>query len=93
MYEIGDTVIVRDWDDLVSEYGLKSNGFIGGDTYMITPMRKFCGKVFHVSYVDTGSRYVELAEDHLQLHFGFSAIAPYKEPSLPDVDIDRLVLL
>lgn len=93
MYEIGDTVIVRDWDDLVSEYGLKSNGFIGGNTYMIAPMRKFCGKVFHVSYVATGSRCVRFAEDHLQLSFWFSAIAPYKEPSLPDVDIDRLVLL
>lgn len=93
MYEIGDTVIVRSWDDLVSEYGLRSNGTIGGMTYMIPPMRKFCGKAFHVSYVDTGSRFVELAEDHLQLRFGFSAIAPYEEASLPDVDIDRLVLL
>ena len=51
--EIGDTVIIRQWDDMVNKFGINSYG----DIYLsyasfVTSMREWCGKEVAISEVD-----------------------------------------
>lgn len=43
-FSVGDTVIVKEWDEMVDEYGLQRDGVI--DTTYVFPeeMAKYCGK-------------------------------------------------
>lgn len=51
--EIGDTVTIRQWDDMVNKFGFNSYG----DIYLpyasfVTAMREWCGKEVTISEVD-----------------------------------------
>lgn len=44
-YEVGDRVLIRDWDDMAEEYGTNDNGFITVDNlYFVPKMRVYCGE-------------------------------------------------
>lgn len=59
-YEVGDEVLIRDWDDMVREFGLDSDGDIRCKPCFVTKMKKFCGKIITVCEVDThGYCYIE----------------------------------
>ena len=55
VYHVGDHVIVRDWDDMLSEYGLDDYGDIAvhpGKLSFILGMKPFCGIELVVTKVD-----------------------------------------
>lgn len=51
-YEVGDRVLVKEWDDMASEYGIDEDGDIKtGAPFFVKDMKKYCGKVMTVSFV------------------------------------------
>lgn len=53
LYNVGDFVMIRDWDDMVNEYGAK-NSSIDVPFSFTSPMRRFCGKEFQIVYIEAG---------------------------------------
>lgn len=49
-YKPGDLVCVRNWDDLVQEFGRSGSG-IGGNTFFVEEMKRFCGTQFVIRKV------------------------------------------
>lgn len=43
-FKCGDRVVVREWDDMVSEFGINSYGSIKCRRSFVDGMRKFCGQ-------------------------------------------------
>ena len=56
-YEVGDKVLIRDWDDMVKEFGLDSDGDIDCKPCFATEMKKFCNKIITVCEVNWNRRY------------------------------------
>lgn len=50
VYKPGGKVRIREWDELVKEYGIDSNGYIRnpGATF-VDSMRKYCGKILTIA--------------------------------------------
>lgn len=44
----GDLVRIREWDDMVDEFGIDSMGDIKSDPYFVVGMRELCGREFVV---------------------------------------------
>lgn len=51
MFQVGDVVRVRSWDDMKDEFGLDADGNINCRFYFTRAMQKMCGKLYHVSEV------------------------------------------
>lgn len=59
-YEVGDKVLIRDWDDMVKEFGLFSDGYIRCVPCFVTGMKKFCNKIITICKVgENGDFYTE----------------------------------
>lgn len=59
-YEVGDKVLIRDWDDMVKEFGLDSDGGINCKPCFVTNMKRLCNKIITVFKVDKdGDYYIE----------------------------------
>lgn len=56
-YEVGDKVLIRDWDDMEKEFGLDSDGDIDCKPCFATKMKKFCNKIITVCKVNWNGRY------------------------------------
>ena len=54
MFQVGDVVRVRSWDDMKDEFGLNADGNINCRFSFTRAMRKMCGKLYHVSKVEQG---------------------------------------
>lgn len=52
MFQVGDVVRVRSWDDMKDEFGLDADGNINCRFSFTRAMRKMCGKLYHVSKVE-----------------------------------------
>lgn len=52
MFQVGDVVRVRSWDDMKAEFGLMDNGTIDCRFGFTRAMQKMCGKLYHVSKVE-----------------------------------------
>lgn len=63
-YKVGDKVKVREWDDMVEEFGTDEDGDIDCNLYFVEYMKKYCGKEMTVSRVLTG--YYTLEEDDME---------------------------
>ena len=59
-FKVGDKVRIRQWDDMVEEYGLNEFGIISCARHFIPDMKKTCGKIATIidlkemSYRETG---------------------------------------
>lgn len=54
MFEVGEKVKIKNWDDLVEEFGSSEFGYI--DSVDVVPsMKPYCGKIVTVSEVCNGS--------------------------------------
>lgn len=51
MFQVGDVVRVRSWDDMKDEFGLDVEGDINCRFCFTRDMQKMCGKLYHVSKV------------------------------------------
>ena len=54
MYEVGQKVRVKSWEQMEREYG-STDGAINTPSFFTADMRRFCGMVFTISYVDYSS--------------------------------------
>lgn len=61
-YEVGDKVLIRDWDDMKKEFGLFSDGYIRCVPCFVTDMKKFCNKIITVCKVDKVGDYYTAGE-------------------------------
>lgn len=53
-FKVGDRVVVRDWDDMVKEYGVDSWGDINKDNQFVERMKPLCGRTATVTCVENG---------------------------------------
>lgn len=60
-YKVGDKVKVREWDDMVEEFGTDEDDDIDCNLCFVKDMKEYCGKEMTISRVLT-SHYV-LEED------------------------------
>lgn len=51
MYEVGDRVLIKQWDDMAAEYGVSESGSINVEQSFVPAMRKYCGQIMTVSFV------------------------------------------
>lgn len=61
-YKVGDKVRVKDWDDLVDEFGMDLDGVINkpSDKYtFVEPMKEFCGQIVTISDVQDNGYNIE----------------------------------
>lgn len=49
-FKEGDKVVVREWDDMVREFGTNGQGEILTPLVFTPEMKRFCGGVFEISY-------------------------------------------
>lgn len=49
MFQIGDTVRIKDWDQLVEEFGLLHEGVIDCEFYFIEEDKDLCGTTFQIT--------------------------------------------
>lgn len=53
-YEVGDRVLVKEWDDMVSEYGIDEDGDIKiCASFFVKDMKKYCGRIMTISSVES----------------------------------------
>ena len=57
-YKIGELVLIKEWEDLASEYIVDEDGEIRLDgLWFINSMKKYCGKVFCIDSYEDGEFY------------------------------------
>lgn len=56
-YEIGDRVLIKQWNDMVAEYGVYKSGNIKTEPSFTPGMREYCGNIMTVSLVDEDGTY------------------------------------
>ena len=74
---IGDTVRIREWEDMASEFGYNRYGAINCQFQFIKDMEHLCGKEFVVTGIDDGKVY----SDDSDIWRGFSISADMLEPA------------
>ena len=53
-FRVGDRVVVREWDDMVKEYGTSKWGDIAKDSHFTSGMKNLCGRTATVTAVKEG---------------------------------------
>lgn len=48
-FHVGDVVRIRDWDDMVAEFGIDRDGDIPCRAHFVRGMRRLCGNVFTIT--------------------------------------------
>lgn len=56
-YEIGDRVLIKQWNDMVAEYGVYKSGNIKTELSFTPRMREYCGNIMTVSLVGENGAY------------------------------------
>lgn len=51
-FRIGDIVLIRQWDDMAREFGFNSYGSIDCNFSFTLSMKKLCGKIVKICWVD-----------------------------------------
>lgn len=92
-YNVGDRVVIRDWDDMAEEYGLTPySENINCNRYFTTGMRYLCGREFTIKAIDYDG-YVEFEENNdWNYHIDMIRPAYHKDLNIPSSDlIDNLI--
>lgn len=63
IFKAGDRVVVRDWDDMVKEYGKDSWGNIPKDSHFTRTMKHLCGRTATVRSVANGLSFKKVEVD------------------------------
>lgn len=62
-FKVGDRVVVRDWDDMVAEYGVDKWGNIAKDSLFVSGMKHLCGRTATVTRVEDGFSFKKVSVD------------------------------
>ena len=90
-YQVGETLIIRSWEDMVSEYGLNEMGNIDcpGEIVFASSMRHLCGQEFTIKNVRSHSyRDVDIYHSEEGIEDRYIITEYMMEPAfIKDVDI------
>ena len=75
--KVGETVRIREWDDMEKEFGLNENGSIRCSFFFTEEMGFLCGKEFIVGGIDDDG---EIFDHDLGYHISTDMIEPVEEP-------------
>lgn len=70
MFEVGDRIVIRDWDDMAADFEIDDDGDISiseYNTYFIDEMRRLCGAHGVIDNIDDDD-YVYLSLDDEELN-------------------------
>ena len=73
-YEVGDKVLIRDWDGMKKEFGLDSDGNIRSRCVFVTRMSKFCNQIITIGRITIEGNY-NMLEDSDNYNFSSDTIA------------------
>lgn len=73
-YEVGDKVLIRDWDGMKKEFGLDSDGDIRSKCPFVTRMSKFCNQIITIGRITIKGNY-NMLEDSDNYNFSSDTIA------------------
>lgn len=73
-YEVGDKVLIRDWDGMKKEFGLDSDGDIRSRCVFVTRMSKFCNQIITIGRITIEGNY-NMLEDSDNYNFSSDTIA------------------
>lgn len=94
-YNVGDRVVIREWDDMEEEYGLTSNSSINCNCYFTTGMRYLCGREFTIRALDEPYEGSVKFEENDEWNYHIDMIRPahhHKDLNIPSSDlIDNLI--
>lgn len=62
-YKVGDKVRVRQWNDMVKEFGIKGEDIPISGCYFVKEMKQYCGKTYEVC--DMGLHYILKTENEV----------------------------
>lgn len=97
-FEVGDEVVVRDWDDMAEEFGVDADGDIHIDddcAYLVTSMRRYCMEnavVTRITYDgDYDYYYLDISGDEWVFSPGMLIHADHSNEPQCDVDIGQFI--
>lgn len=96
-FKPGDTVVIREWDDMQEEYGLNEYGNIECACHFTTEMKDFCGiemVIKSVGRTDWGNTVVEFVspvEGMNMYYFSTDMIRRVDETVHQEIDIDAFM--
>lgn len=93
-YKVGDTVTIRQWDDMAEEFGIYGGG-IKVEFNFTYAMREFCGNQYKIDYISQRGEFALSNIDGDPLLYTFSLHMfeePNKSPSI-DVSFDEILAL
>lgn len=70
-YEVGDKVLIRDWDDMAKEFGLDSEGDIRSRCIFVQFMKRYCNQICTIKEITDFGNYTMLG-DHSARGWAFS---------------------
>ena len=94
-FNVGDRVVIRDWDDMASEFGIDDDfGSISCVCGFTIEMRYLCGMEFTIKSLDRLYEGCVEFEENNEWNFSTDMIRPvlYKELNTPSSDLlDSLI--
>lgn len=97
---IGDVLRIRQWDDMVDEFGVDSYGNIPCNRMFVKNMKSLCGKQFTVSETDKVCGYYKSEEgvecddiSHMMWKITADMLEPLEEDFLEDITDEELIKL
>lgn len=73
-YEVGDKVLIRDWDGMKKEFGLDSDGDIRSRCVFVQPMKRYCNQICTIIRITALGNY-NMLEDSDNYIFSSDTIA------------------
>ena len=96
-FKPGDTVVIREWDDMKEEYGLNEYGNIKCACTFVTEMYVFCGlemTIKSIRHNDRGDAIVTFVCPEAGMdtfYFSTDMIRRVDETEHPEIDIDAFM--
>ena len=90
--DIGTCVIVRDWDDMVHEFGLDEGDYIRTPVAFVSMMRQWCNSVLYVikSYEDCARLSLYPEGRDIGWNFPLESLMLYEE-NAEEISLDDLM--
>ena len=79
-FDVGDRVVIRDWDDMEAEFGCDDYGNIMCDKVFLDEMRFLCGQEFVIEQIDIDNESVVFEGDQIHYCIGFDMIRSCENP-------------
>lgn len=80
--QVGDTVRIRCWDDMASEFGVRKNGSIDCQFAFTNEMKYLCGREFTILEINHGNYGIRTCD-------GYSISKDMIEPIVEEVEYEK----